>query len=292
MIAQNSIQTELQNAFTQGNLWASLLGLISFFLLAGAVYALALNLRRFLRHETKPLPLGAAPVAWNLNLILPVGLFAFVCANLLLYGFDLAFPKTHAQPSFNIQVLKTLLQTIIMEVSLTFAIFFLLWRRYVGLWQLGLNTWRREYLRDGLWAYLSLLPLLALVGALLGLFRKTLLPEQEIYNLLMGLTSLPVSLLFLIIVGLVAPLLEEIIFRGFLFGTMRNSFGPWRSMVYSSLLFAALHQSLVAFLPIFCLAMVLAYLYEKTGSLWPSIILHMVNNTFATLFAILIRKAI
>ena len=72
---------------------------------------------------------------------------------------------------------------------------------------------------------------------------------------------------------------------------MRNSFGPWRSMIYSSLLFAALHQSLVAFLPIFFLAMVLAYLYEKTGSLWPSITLHIANNTIATLFAIFIRRA-
>ena len=51
-------------------------------------------------------------------------------------------------------------------------------------------------------------------------------------------------------------------------------------------------KSLVAFLPIFFLAMTLAYLYEKTGSLWPSIALHMVNNTVATLFAILIRRAI
>ena len=65
-----------------------------------------------------------------------------------------------------------------------------------------------------------------------------------------------------------------------------------RGIIYSSLLFAALHQSLVAFLPIFFLAMVLAYLYEKTGSLWPSIILHMANNTVATLFAILVRRAI
>ena len=208
MIEQNHLQTELQNAFTQGNIWASLIGLISIFLLVGAVYALVLNLRRFLRHEAKPLPIDAVPVAWNLNLILPVGLFAFVCANLLLFGFNLALPKTHAQPSVNVQALKTLLQTLIVETSLTFAIFCLLWRRYVGIWQLGLNTWRREYLRDGLWAYLSILPILALIGALLGLFQKTLLPEQEIYNLLIGLTSLPISLLFLIIVGLVAPLLE------------------------------------------------------------------------------------
>lgn len=289
---QNAIQTELQNAFTRGNLWAETIGLLSFFLLIGTVYALVLNLRRFLRHETKSPLVGAVPVAWNLNLILPVGLFAFVCANILLVAFNLALAKTDAQSSLNVQALEVLFQTLIVEASLTFAIFCLLWRRYVGIWQLGLNNWRREYLRGGLWAYLSILPVLALAGALLSLFRKTLLPEQEIYKLLMGLTSLPISLLFLIIVGLVAPLLEEIIFRGFLFGTLRNSFGPWRSMVYSSLLFAALHQSLVAFLPIFFLAMVLAYLYEKTGSLWPSIVLHMVNNTVATLFAILIRRAI
>ncbi|MFA7328882.1 MAG: type II CAAX endopeptidase family protein, partial [Candidatus Ratteibacteria bacterium] len=248
-------------------------------------------LRRFLRHETKSLPIGAVPVAWNLNLILPVG-FAFVCANLLLFGFNRALPKTYVQPSFNVQALNALFQTLILETSLVFAIFYLLWRRYIGIWQLGLNTWRREYLRGGLWAYLSIIPILILAGALLGLFRKTVLPEQEIYNLLTGLTSLPVSLLFLVIVGLIGPLLEEIIFRGFLFGTLRNSFGPRRSMVYSSLIFAALHHSLAAFLPIFFLAMVLAYLYEKTGSLWPSIVLHMTNNTVATLFVVFIRRAI
>ena len=289
---QDQIQAELQKAFTQGNFWAFLIGLVSFFLMVGAVYALVINLRRFLRREAKPSPIGTIPVAWNLSLILPVGLLALVCANLLLSGFALAFPERHTPPSFNVQALKTLLQTLIVEISLAFAIFCFLSRRYVGIWQLGLNTWRREYLRGGLWTYLSILPVMAMVGAFLGLFRKTLLPEQEIYNLLMGLTSLPISLLFLVIVGLIAPLLEEIIFRGFLFGTLRNSFSPWRSMVYSSLLFAALHQSLVAFLPIFFLAMVLAYLYEKTGSLWPSIILHMVNNTVATLFAILVRRAI
>jgi uncharacterized protein len=289
---QNSIQAELQNAFTRGNFWAYIIGLISFFLLAGAVYALVINLRRFLRRETKPLPVGAVPAAWNLNLILPVGLFAFACAEFLLFGFSRAFPKIPIQPSANVHALQALFQTLIVEISLVFAIFYLLRRRYVGIWQLGLNTWRREYLRGGLWAYLSILPVLALIGAFLGLFQKTLLPKQEIYNLLMGLTSLPVSLLFLVIVGLIAPLLEEIIFRGFLFGTLRNSFGPRRSMVYSSLLFAALHNSLAAFLPIFFLAMVLAYLYEKTGSLWPSIVLHMANNTVTTLLIILIRKTI
>ncbi|MCX5642012.1 MAG: type II CAAX endopeptidase family protein [Candidatus Omnitrophica bacterium] len=257
---QNYLQTEIQKVFTPENLWASLIGLISVFLLIGSVYALFINLRRFLRHEPKPPSISAVPVAWNLNLLFPVGLLALFCAGILLFFFTLVLPKTDAHPSLNVQALRTLIQTLAIEISLAFAIFCLLGKRYVGIWQLGLNTWRREYLRAGFWAYLSILPVLALFGALLGLFQKTLLPEQEIYNLLMGLTSLPISLLFLIVVGLIAPLLEEIIFRGFLFGTLRNSFGPRRSMIYSSLLFAALHQSLVAFLPIFFLAMVLAYL--------------------------------
>ncbi len=288
---EHQLQAELQKALVQGNFWAFLIGLLSFFLMAGAVYALAINLRRFLRREIKLSPVGAVTVAWNLNLIFPAGLL-FICVNLLFLIFSLVFPKLTAQTSFNVQALKTILYTLGAEISLTFIILYLLGRRYVGTWQLGLNGWRREYLRGGLWTYLSILPVLAIIGAFLGLFRKTLLPEQEIYNLLMGLTSLPISLLFLLVIGFIAPLLEEIIFRGFLFGTMRNSFSPWRSMVYSSLLFAALHQSLVAFLPIFFLAMVMAYLYEKTGSLWPSIILHMANNTVATLFAILLRRIV
>ena len=120
---------------------------------------------------------------------------------------------------------------------------------------------------------------------------KEFFVEQEIYFILKGITSLPISFLFLFVVGLAAPFLEEIIFRGFLFATMRNNFGPWRATVYSSLLFAALHQSLIAFFPIFFLAIALAYLYERTGSLWPSIMLHITNNTVATLFVIFVKEA-
>ncbi len=237
----------------------------------------------------KKVPLsGAAPVAWNIHFILPVCLLALGIFGISLLVLHLVMPAAEGT-SFHLRAFQSLLQTVLIEGSLALAILILMNRHHFGIWQLGMNKWSQNYVRTGFQAYLFITPALALLGLLLSLFRNTILPDQEIYYILSGLTSLPLALVFLFIIGFLAPFLEEIIFRGFLFGTMRSRFGPRRSMVYSSLLFAALHQSLIAFIPILFLAFILAYLYEKTGSLWPSIVLHIINNTVATVVAIVFR---
>ena len=85
-----------------------------------------------------------------------------------------------------------------------------------------------------------------------------------------------------ILVGVVfAPIVEEIFFRGFLFQGFRQRYGWIGGIVISSLIFAAAHFDLVAFIPMFMLGAVLAYIYQRSNSLWPGIILHVINNAFA-----------
>lgn len=86
----------------------------------------------------------------------------------------------------------------------------------------------------------------------------------------------------LVFVGVVvAPLVEEIFFRGFVFGGLRQKYGWKAATLLSSGLFAIAHLQLVALIPTFLMGIVLTYLYHRSKSIWPGIILHFIVNSFA-----------
>ncbi|MGE5073738.1 MAG: lysostaphin resistance A-like protein [Anaerolineae bacterium] len=78
-----------------------------------------------------------------------------------------------------------------------------------------------------------------------------------------------------------APLAEETFFRGFLFQGLRQKYGWNIAALLSSSLFAAMHLELAALLPTFLLGYLLAFVYHRSNSLWPGIILHFLVNSFA-----------
>ena len=79
---------------------------------------------------------------------------------------------------------------------------------------------------------------------------------------------------------IIGPLLEEIVFRGLAQTSLLNFFGRrarWRVILLASAVFAAAHVGLTTWhaLPgLFVLGVVLGWLYERTGSLWPPILVH------------------
>jgi membrane protease YdiL (CAAX protease family) len=84
-----------------------------------------------------------------------------------------------------------------------------------------------------------------------------------------------------------APFVEELFFRGMLFGLLRRRHQPWVAYVVSGVLFAALHLVPMVMNPaqmaglgigIFALGTLLAWTYQRTGSLYPSMVAHAVNN--------------
>jgi membrane protease YdiL (CAAX protease family) len=70
---------------------------------------------------------------------------------------------------------------------------------------------------------------------------------------------------------------------------MRGRIGMGGALVGSALFFTALHFTLDQFIPIFILGLFLAWLYEKTGSLYPGICLHIANNALALVALMIIR---
>jgi membrane protease YdiL (CAAX protease family) len=81
--------------------------------------------------------------------------------------------------------------------------------------------------------------------------------------------------------GVLAPIAEELYFRGYVFRTYFQARGPWVAYGATSLLFATLHLNLPALLPILVLSLLLCFTYRKTGSIIPSIVGHALNNTAA-----------
>lgn len=80
-------------------------------------------------------------------------------------------------------------------------------------------------------------------------------------------------------VGVLTPIAEELFFRGALMGWMMlRRFPRWAVILLPALLFAIMHLNPVGMLPIFFLALLLGYLRWASGSLWPSVGLHICNN--------------
>jgi membrane protease YdiL (CAAX protease family) len=83
---------------------------------------------------------------------------------------------------------------------------------------------------------------------------------------------------------IVAPLCEEIVFRGYFYPVAKRFAGPWAAGICSALVFAAAHGNLAALLPLFVFGGLLVFLYEKTGSLWAPVAVHFCFNGATVLF--------
>ena len=78
-----------------------------------------------------------------------------------------------------------------------------------------------------------------------------------------------------------APLVEELIFRGLLYGWLAGRWGSGIAFIGSSLAFAAAHVELAHVVLVLPLGLVFGWLRWRSGSLWPSLVAHMANNGLA-----------
>lgn len=92
--------------------------------------------------------------------------------------------------------------------------------------------------------------------------------------------------LVLAFIGLViiAPISEEIFFRGFLYRGLRRSWPIWLAAIGTSGLFALAHGQWNVGVDVFILSMLLIFVYQKTGNLWLTIGMHATKNLIAFLF--------
>jgi len=126
------------------------------------------------------------------------------------------------------------------------------------------------------------------MGAAIGAYLvfataySLLIVEPEQKDIAEGFGAVPVQVL---LIAIAAPISEEVCFRGFLFGGLRERMPMVVAALVSGLIFGALHaiSGISAVPPLVVFGFLLALLYEKTGSIVPGILLHMLNNGVALL---------
>lgn len=123
------------------------------------------------------------------------------------------------------------------------------------------------------------------VGLLGNLLVEYLgIPDPQSFALVIsGADSTWQLVLLFLLGGIIVPLKEELVFRGLIFPPLRQGYGSRGGIVLTALFFAILHFDLIRFLPLLLGGLVLTWLYEKTKSLWPSIIAHGVWNSLMIL---------
>lgn len=144
-------------------------------------------------------------------------------------------------------------------------------------------------------AFLTLLAVWPLVMAMMSLtilIMKHLnkdfeVPQHEALQVITESASIPLQVLMIVLAVVVAPVVEEMLFRG-LFQTMIRSYvlRPWPAIAITSVLFAAIHANPEHWPALFLLAMGLGYSYEKSGSLLRPIFMHAMFNGITILAAL------
>ncbi|MFA5094684.1 MAG: CPBP family intramembrane glutamic endopeptidase [Candidatus Omnitrophota bacterium] len=190
--------------------------------------------------------------------------------------------------------LFTVMNATLMDViGLMIVLYFVLKKYGRKLSSLGLKAGNiARDIKIGLSGYLMLIPIIVviMVFVLLGLRIFNYEPPETRALEMLYETDRP-KLLFILtgLVTLLGPVMEELFFRGFAYPVVRKKMGARNAIILVSLVFSLLHLNIVSFFPILALGILLAYLYEKTGSIIPCIAVHIVHNTTVVFFVFLYR---
>jgi len=192
--------------------------------------------------------------------------------------------------NFRIMINSSLLDAMVV----VFIIYFAIVQYKEPLTALGISA--RNFLKNvfyGVIGYIALIPILMLILAVIAIIisiTKYVPARQPVVELFLrekGVAFLTYSSLFAAIIG---PIVEELFFRGFLYSALKKYIGIFWAITATAGLFAALHAHVAGFLPIMALGMLLAYIYEKTGTLVSSITVHIVHNLSMVLLVFLVKQ--
>lgn len=130
----------------------------------------------------------------------------------------------------------------------------------------------------------------AIIIYIMGLFSgsqaETTLPASVVQT--QG-NPLWLDILIYFYVCLLGPVLEELIFRGVLLEGLRK-YGNLFGIIMSSILFGLMHQNFSQCIPAVCMGLVMATMAVKSGSLMPSIFVHILNNSLSAILMVMLNS--
>jgi uncharacterized protein len=106
--------------------------------------------------------------------------------------------------------------------------------------------------------------------------------QDEMMKLLASIPRTSVNILIGFLgIAVLAPVVEELLFRGLLQNALAHKMPIWAAITLSAFLFSLVHLQPYAIPALMSLGMAFGYLYHRTGSLRTNILLHMANNSAA-----------
>lgn len=252
-------------------------------------------------HPTKRIHLPWHPVVAVVFVVVLYFLAQIIGGVLVsLYPSIRGWAAAHAHEWLNNSVVAQFSYMLIVELLILAGVWLFLRRHKRGFRDLGLM---RPKLSDPLLSvvafgvyFIAYAVIVQIVVLLVPAFDPNQ-PQDIGFQNATGLVLLALTFVSLVILP---PITEEILMRGFLFGSLRKKLAFVPTTLITSAIFAVGHlgggeqgASLlwVAFLDTFILSLVLCYLREKTGRLWAPIGLHMLKNSlaFISLFILHVR---
>jgi uncharacterized protein len=215
---------------------------------------------------------------WSSVLALVAGLGGALVGGLVVYLVAAATGADLTDPPASVDISATVLQDIsFIGAAIVFAAMVARPRP----WHFGLRAPRRLWPAIGyvVGGYLVFLGVAAIWSVALNLHEKDDIVDQ------LGAGSSDLALAAVaVLVCVVAPIAEEFFFRGYFFGALRNWRGVLPAAALTGLVFGAIHvgSAPIGFLvPLAFFGFLLCLVYQQTGSLFPCMVLHCINNTIA-----------
>lgn len=233
-------------------------------------------------------------VLWNIIDIVRIAIIVIFSGYMLGAAGSLILKQLH----FNMDVnLHMILGTFLIDIIAGAVIlYFVLVKYREKLSSLGIafESFYKNVL-SGIAAYIFIMPILILVLIVSMLFLDAIgykPPTQPVFDMFFEEKRSSVILFLTIFVSILGPIIEEIFFRGFLYNAVKKRFGVLLGVLLSGVLFSMLHTNIVGFLPIMILGVLMAFLYEITGSLIASVSIHILHNSIIVSFVFFIKEVL
>jgi uncharacterized protein len=216
---------------------------------------------------------GRPVVPWGLR---DVWLGIVAVAVLYGAGYGLTYLAARMSARVNPDLWMALVPTLLELLFLVPVWWFVMHKRGGSVKTLGFKGFRPWVLGMGVGLLFAYFMFSGIYAQLLSMFDLQV--QTDLTPVARQLTA---PWLLVIPLVIVAPLVEEVFFRGFVFAGLRSRM-DWRwAAVISAALFAGAHLELTFFLPAFLLGFLFAYLYQTSNSVWPGIAVHATVNTLA-----------
>ncbi len=226
---------------------------------------------------------------WWMLLVLPAWVaVAYLVANMSVFTVLLGAQALNIPMPANDPVFNTVLAVVL--YGLTLAITILVpWKLFpknsTTKEELGVTRWPN-------WLDIVLTPAAAIVyliiAAIVMAIFAALIPSIDLDQAQdVGFDNLSFGyeyVLAFVTLIVLAPIAEELLFRGYLYGKLRKYVPLWAVILVTSALFGLAHGQWNVGLNTFALGIVLASLREVTGSIWAGVLLHMLKNGIAFYF--------